>query len=584
MTTTDLPPARTRDVTDRYATERYLGAVGLNWWSSDPTLQFQLRMHMAEGDFAWATPHLERFGAFAGGPLAERAEETDRNPPRLERYDRWGHEVSEVVAPESFLASRRDVVDLGLSTPAVRDAAQAAGVNLHLPRVATTYLIDQAEIGLVCALGTGGDMVHRMAERYAPDDVRERITAAALAGELAFETAQSFTERAGGSDVGALETTATPAGDVWRLDGVKWFVSNAGGWAWVVLARPVGASAGIRGVYPFLVLKERRDGSRNGVRIRRLKDKLGTKAVASAEVELQGAEAYLLAPPPHGEGPGDGHGMAPMMRLTNDARIAIALMGLGCARRSLVEALCYARARETFGRPLIDAPLMRRKLAELIVDVEAAQALVFDGYTRPLRLTAPLAKLKAARLGITAASDAIEVHGGNGYCETWPVARILRDAQVNTIWEGPDNILALDVRRAIEREDAHLALFTHVDELLDRSDDGTVTRLVRARREDLERALARWARLDREAGEPHLFALAQAMADVLTGALLTEQAAYAQRSDGEQADRKALVADLWTRAHLDARDPLATLDDLPLGVTRFDELVAGALVDERPRS
>ena len=563
----------------RYDTERYAGATGLNWWTADPTLQFQLRMHMPQRDYDWAVPHLERFGAFAGGPLAERAEETDRNPPRLERYDRWGHEVDSIVAPESFLASRQDIVDLGLSTKQVRDAAQADGVNLHLPRVTTTYLINQAEIGMVCAMGTGGEMVNRMAERFAPSEVRERIAAAAQAGELTFETAQSFTERSGGSDLAALETTATPDGDVWRLDGVKWFVSNAGGWAWVVLARPQGAPAGIRGVYPFLVLRERRDGSRNGVRIRRLKDKLGTKAVASAEVELTAAEAYLLAPPPDGEGPGDGHGARPMMQLTNPARLAIALMGLGCARRSLVEAICYARAREAFGKPLTDQPLMRRKLAELVVDVEAAQALVYDGYTRPLRLTAPLAKLKAARLGITAASDAIEVHGGNGYCENWPVARILRDAQVNTIWEGPDNILCLDVRRAIEREQAHEQYFTHVDELLDRSIDDTTTKLVRRRRDDLERAIDRWSSLDRGTGEVRLWQLAHVMADVLTGALLTEQAAFADGND--EGARKSLVADLWTRSHLSARDPLDALDDEPIELARFEELVTGALIDDR---
>jgi alkylation response protein AidB-like acyl-CoA dehydrogenase len=569
----------TRDMSARYDTERYAGATGLNWWTADPTLQFQLRMHMPQRDYAWAAPHLERFGAFAGGPLAERAEQTDRNPPRLERYDRWGHELDTIVAPESFLASRHDIVDLGLSTKQIREAAQRDGVNLHLPRVTTTYLINQAEIGMVCAMGTGGEMVNRMAERYAPTEVRERIAEAALAGELTFETAQSFTERSGGSDLAALETTAMPDGDGWRLDGVKWFVSNAGGWAWVVLARPQGAPAGIRGVYPFLVLRERRDGSRNGVRIRRLKDKLGTKAVASAEVELTGAEAYLLAPPPSGEGPGDGHGVSPMMQLTNPARLAIALMGLGCARRSLVEALCYAGAREAFGKRLTDQPLMRRKLAELVVDVEATQALVYDGYTRPLRLTAPLAKLKAARLGITAASDAIEVHGGNGYCENWPVARILRDAQVNTIWEGPDNILCLDVRRAIEREQAHEQYLPPVDELLERSLDDPTTSLVRRRRDDLEQAIDRWSFLDRDQQELRLWQLAHVMADVLTGALLTEQAGHADGTD--DGARKALVAQLWTRNHLSADDPLDAIDDDPIELTRFDELVAGALIDDR---
>ena len=113
------------------------------------------------------------------------------------------------------------------------------------------------------------------------------------------------------------------------------------------------------------------------------------------------------------------------MELTNGARLGIAMMGLGCARRALVEALCYTRAREAFGARLVEHPLVRRKLAELVVDVEAAQALVFAGHLDPpLRLAAPLAKLRAARLGVTAASDAMELHGGNGYIEKWPLARV----------------------------------------------------------------------------------------------------------------------------------------------------------------
>ena len=130
---------------------------------------------------------------------------------------------------------------------------------------------------------------------------------------------------------------------------------------------------------------------------------------------------------------------------------------------------------------------MQRKLAELIVDVEAAQALVFDGYDpdRRLRIGAPLIKLRAARLGITAASDAIEVHGGNGYVENWPVARILRDAQVNTLWEGPDNILCLDVRRGIEREQADVAFLDRLRAAVEQAptgDDSTVELVRRARR------------------------------------------------------------------------------------------------------
>ena len=581
MTTYDVARTRAVDRSERYDTDRYLGAVGLNWYSCDPTLQFVLEQHMKPEDLDWARPRLEAYGALCGGPVARRAEETDRNPPRLERFDRWGHDVSEVVMPASFEANRRDLISHSFSGTAVRNEAGAAGVDLRMPGAASGYLLDQAEIGMMCALGTGGEMVYRLAERYAPADVQAMLDEIAGPGGLMGETAQSFTERSGGSDLGALETTATPYGDVWLLNGVKWFVSNANGGAWVVLARPEGAPDGVRGVASFLVLRKRRDGTPNGVRIRRLKDKLGTMAVASAEVELVDAEAFLLADPP-GEGErnvGDGHGLGRLMQLTNSARLGVAMMGLGCARRSLVESLCYARSREAFGRRLVDQPLMKRTLTELLVEVEAAQALVFDAHARTLRLTPALAKLRAARLGINAASTAVEVHGGNGYCETWPVARILRDAQVNTVWEGGDNILCLDVRRAMERERAHEPLLEHIREAVGRGVRDETTTLVERRVGDLENAIDVWHRLDGEVAEARLFPLSQLMADVLTGALLVEQAGHEQRTAGQ--DRKALVARLWCAKHLADRDPLRGLTAPDETLARFDELVDGALVDDR---
>jgi hypothetical protein len=215
------------------------------------------------------------------------------------------------------------------------------------------------------------------------------------------------------------------------------------------------------------------------------------------------------------------------------------MMGLGCARRALVEALCYASSREAFEAELIRHPLMQRKLAELVVEVEAAQALVFDGYLGPrLRIGAPLIKLRAARLGITAASDAIEIHGGNGYIEQWPVARILRDAQVNPIWEGPDNILCLDVRRGIERDDAHRSFLERLRAAVAAGPAGDPTvSLVEERIGDVERAIEHWRGLDRATGEARLFPLAQLMVDVYAGALLVEQAGWEQSEVG--ADRRS---------------------------------------------
>jgi alkylation response protein AidB-like acyl-CoA dehydrogenase len=580
----DRLPFGSADKAARYATERYRGATGLNWWRCDPSLRFLMRYYLSADELTWAEPHLDRIGGLMGGPVSERADLTDKNPPRLERYDRWGHDISEVVLPSSFLESRRAVLDSSFTAPETRDDAARHGVNLTMLNAAHSYLLDQAEIGMACALGTGGDMVVNLVRQFAPADVRERVMAKFASGEWAGETIQSLTERTGGSDLAELETTATPDGDAWRLNGFKWFASNANGQAWVVLAKPEGAADNARGIATFLVLRERRDGTRNGIRIRRLKEKLGTRAVASAEVELVDAEAFLLSGQSSADtGAGDGKGLARMMQMTNGARLGIAMMGLGCARRALVEALCYARARTAFGKPLAEQPLMQRKLAELIVDVEAAQALVFDGFdpAHRLRIGAPLIKLRASRLGITAASDAIEVHGGNGYVENWPVARILRDAQVNPLWEGPDNILCLDVRRGIERDQADVAFLERLRGAIERAPAGDPTvALVAERVDQLATAIDRWKALDRTTAELRLFPLAEFMVDVYAGALLVEQAGYEQRELG--SDRKSLVARLYARRHLADRGPLRGIDE-PRSeeLDRFKDLWDGALVDDR---
>ena len=584
----DRLPFSTPEKSQRYQTDNYRGAVGLNWYRTDPTLQSTMAYYLRPDELAFAQPHLTRIGELMGGPVARWADETDRNPPRLERYDRWGHDISRVVMPASFTESKRAVLD---AQTTLRTEARAANMSSSLAMFASNYLLNQADIGMGCALGTGGGMVQSLVAAYAPADVKEHVLAKFDSGEWAGETAQLLTERTGGSDLGALETTARrsgPNGDAWLLNGFKWFASNCAGEAFVVLAKPEGAPDSTRGVATFLVLRTRRDGSRNGIRVRRLKDKLGTRSVASGEIEFVDAEAFLLSGEPSAEaGPSDGKGLGRMMELTNAARLGIALFALGNARRALVESLCYARQRRAFGGPLIDKPLMRRKLAEMIVDVEAVQAMVFDGtgatnHRQPhnirQRIAVPVTKLKACRLGITAASDAIEIHGGNGYIETWPVARLLRDAQVNTIWEGPDNILCLDVRRGIEQTQAHETLLARLRDAVSVSDDDETTRLVSSRIEDLDAAIAAWAKLDNGSlgalAEARLFPLAQFMGDVYGGALLTEQAAWEREARG--TDRKALVARLYAQRYLEDRGPLRGIDaDSDEALERFDELVGG---------
>lgn len=352
----DALPFASEEKADRYATERYQGATGLNWYEADPSLQFIARFYLPPEAYAWAEPHLRNLGAIIGGPISEWADITDKNPPKLVKYDRWGHDISRVDLPDSVTKAKRLLWDNNFSDPAIRRDAESRGISLRMANVAYTYLLCQADIGLSCAMGTGGNMVEAFVDQFASPGMRDFLMPKIEAGEFRGDTAQALTERTGGSDLGALETTATPDGDAYRLNGLKWFVSNADGNAFVVLAKVEGGADDIHGVENFLVLKNRRDGSRNGVRIRRLKDKLGTKAVASAEVEFVDAEAFILSG--SGGGTGDGKGVSRMMEQTNIARLGVAMMGLGCARRAFVESVLYARTRQSWGRPLIEHPLI----------------------------------------------------------------------------------------------------------------------------------------------------------------------------------------------------------------------------------
>jgi acyl-CoA dehydrogenase len=592
----DSLPFNTPEKSTRYRTERFPGAIGLNWFECDPTIQRSMRYYLTQEEYDWAEPHLKKLGALMGGPIAERAEITDKNPPRLVKYDRWGHDVSEVIISQSALDTKRDLKENGFMGPRFRREAESAGVNSGPLSMASGYMLNQAEIGMSCAMGADAGMVEAQVAQFAPPDVQQYVLSRIESGEWVGATGQFFTERTGGSDLGGLETTATPNGDSWILNGFKWFASNCDGQAFVVLAKPEGAPDSVRGNTPFLVMRQKRDGSRNGLFIRQLKAKMGTHAVASGEVEFRDAEAFMLSgPPTNGDSPSDGKGMARLMAMTNVARLGVALMGLGCARRSLVEAICYAKARNSWKTPLDHHPLMKRKLAEMIVDVEAVQAMLFEGYGYPnhqrtnrhydrSRIVAPLAKLKAARLGITTASDAIEIHGGNGYVETWPVARILRDAQINTLWEGPDNILCLDVRRAIERENADEPFLARIQEAIENAGEGvSAARVVRDRKEDLAEAIAAWKRLDAETAEARLFPLAQFMAETFAAAILCERAEWELREFGD--DRKSVVAALYTERYLTDRNRLRDIDSPSnLALERFDDLVAGTLIDSRAAS
>lgn len=570
------------------------GAIGLDWYAADPNLRLLLdRLLPDDGDRAFAEEHVAEYGRLSGGDLARRAEVTDKHGPVLRRYDRWGYEVDTVEHHPAWLASKADLVRAGFT-----------GLPYHagrpVPAVVTAalaYLVCQAETAIYCGLGmTAGaaDIV----ERFAPDEVREdmlrRLTS--LDPADAWEGGMFLTERQGGSDVGANTTRAVPDGSEWRLHGEKHFCSNVDAEVFIVLARPDGAPDGARGLATFIVPRLLPDGRANGFRIRRLKPKLGTTGVPTAEVTLEGARAWMARPPVPAStaapATGGGRGINTMMEMVNGSRFGVAVMGLGIHRRSFLEAAIYASRREQWGQRIDHYPLVRETLVGLLVELEAAAALTFecaaatrgpldeDEGRRLRRILVPIAKVRATRDAIGAASAALEIFGGNGYMEDWPMARQLRDAQCHTIWEGTENICSLDVRRAMSNEGAHETLLTRVDRaLLGATPDPVLAPAVDAVAATLaeaREAVAHVLGASNDLQLLHARRLTYLLSDLMEGALLLDEASWSLARDDA---RKAVVARQFARTHLVPPRARGILDDDRTVVELFEPLTRYGTVE-----
>jgi acyl-CoA dehydrogenase len=535
-------------------------AVGLNWYEIDPNLRDLMDRYLSPEDRAWAEERLRRWGEICGGPIAANADAIDRNPPRLERYDSWGNEVNRVVHHPDTIDSKRYIWEEG------PHAIEAAGKEVPpVLNAAFNYLLSQSDTGMVCATGMT-DGVIDLVDRFAPPGAREELLAHLMAPSFddGWDGAMFMTELRGGSDLGTTETTARQKDErTWLLNGSKWFCSNVDARAIATLARPEGAEPGVRGLALFLVPASRSDGTPNGIHIKRIKDKLGTRSVPTAEVDFVDAEAYIMSDP--NATSSESRGLNRMMTMVNASRLGVATMGLGIARRCLLEATIYAAHREAFGRRLDELPLVQETLLQMAVEVEGAGAIVFEAASqagrsgdeearRLYRILVPLAKFRAARRGLEVASQGLEVLGGNGYIENWPLARQFRDAQCHTIWEGAENIICLDVLRAIVKEQAHDALLGCVDEALAKAEHpalASVRGAVEGARAEAVEALGVMASLPRDLQLLHARRLTGLLADLAEAALLTEAAADELAKGGSA--RKAAVASLFAREHLAER-------------------------------
>jgi alkylation response protein AidB-like acyl-CoA dehydrogenase len=377
-----------------------------------------------------------------------QANYTDRYaPPALQTYDRSGEVVNHVVLNPWYDEQHKELYRRGIiGLPYAENAP-------HLLTFTMGYLLSQADISLHCPVTLTGAVAYVLSA-HASEKLRQRFLYDVVRMDGLVKTGGTWaTEQHGGSDVGATTTTAVSEGDHVALHGLKWFTSNANSGLALATARPKGAAEGSAGLGLYLVPSHLQDGKPNHYRIRRLKDKLGTKGLPTGEIDLLGAEAVEIAAPPDG--------FRLMMEALEYSRVHNAVGSAGVQRRALDEALVWTKSRHAFGHALIDYPMVQDELLRIRVQFEAGALLAFETaiafdetQQNPerrtwLRLATALAKYLTAEYAITAARAALELIGGNGYTSDYPVARLLRDAQVLTVWEGPANIQALELLRLL---------------------------------------------------------------------------------------------------------------------------------------
>lgn len=446
-----------------------------NFFEKDDTLQKILEEMLDKEFLDFAKIELDDFGKLVAGEIDERAKHTDREgEPRLKRYNKFGEEVSEVWVNEGYKKTIEQSYNTGIVGYVHKEIPQLGRKGNYVYSFAQGYLLSQSEPGFYCPVTLTMATAYLL-DHYASDELKAKfLPHVCSTGEVElFEGATFLTERQGGSDVGANVVEARFDGKNYRLYGEKYFASNAGmcGVA-MVLARMPGAAKGSKGLTLFAVPWRNEDGTVNGLRIRRLKDKLGVRAVPSGEIEFDGAVAYVVGDP--------NKGIYYMLEALNLSRICNAIASVGIIRRAYLEAKHYVSNREAFGQVLTNYPMIQDSLAKFSAKVHVEVATTFDliklydevtngrGSERDIilnRLNIAIMKKETAEQAVKHASEAIELHGGNGYIEDFVTPRLLRDAQVLTVWEGTANILALEVIRLFKKFDAH-ALF--VDEMTNR--------------------------------------------------------------------------------------------------------------------
>ncbi|MGZ3695308.1 MAG: acyl-CoA dehydrogenase family protein [Bdellovibrionota bacterium] len=431
-----------------------------NQFRSDALLQSYLQHALPDEQYKVLKPELERLGERAASDLLELSRQAEREEPVHIPFDPWGKRIDTLRMSSAWSKITDAAAEEGIVATGYE---RKFGAHSRLAQFAKLYLFHASSAFVSCPLAMT-DGAARALELYGDENLKEGAFRHLTSRDpISFWTSgQWMTERTGGSDVSGTSTTATPkGGDNYALTGTKWFTSATNSQMAMALARIDGHPEGGRGLSLFYIELRDQDGKLQNIEIHRLKDKLGTKGLPTAELSLHGTPAKLVG--------GEGGGIKKIASLFNITRLYNAVCALSAARRALVLAVDYSGKRRAFGKTLLEHPLHQETLADLTVEFEGNFLLTFHladllgkdetgsataEESAVLRLLTPIAKLYTAKSCMAITSEVVEVFGGAGYIEDTGLPTLLRDAQVFSIWEGTTNVLSLDVIRAIEKENA----------------------------------------------------------------------------------------------------------------------------------
>jgi len=428
-----------------------------NQFTQDPLLSRYLKKKLPDAIFREISPRLNELGELAAGEMLEWADLAERNPPQHVPFDPWGKRIDEIRVSDGWKKMDEVAATFGLIATGYE---RKQGEFSRLFQMSLLYLYHPSSAIYSCPLAMT-DGAARAIELYGSPEMKARAFKHLTSRDPKqfWTSGQWMTEKTGGSDVSGTSTVAKKEGSGYKLYGTKWFTSATTSQMAMTLARTEGAEAGSRGLSLFYVELRNEKNELQNIRIHRLKDKLGTHALPTAELSLEGTPAQVVG--------GEGKGVRKISSLFNITRLYNAICSLGQMRRGIELATEYAHLRTAFGRKLIEHPLHALTLSDLQLEwmgcfhliMKAVELLgkeecgkASETETALLRVLTPLAKLYCGKSTVAVASEVLECFGGAGYVEDTGLPKLLRDAQVLAIWEGTTNVLSLDMLRAFEKE------------------------------------------------------------------------------------------------------------------------------------